>query len=606
MRQTARPAHPHLLASPAFEELLGGGGGPATMSALRASERSWRLLVVRAVLDSAGSASAGPLPPPADAWRLLARARTVAEEAVEELLAYPAVGVWAAHTLRRLRGTAEDEAPLWVHTGHLHAIAASAAVRAGLEFRTAVPVRRGWAVLPALGAMRVPEASEPSEWAVAEVVARADGVRVAGRGLAEPDWHPLTALRADGCTLLLDDSDPYRTLRTPAAAEPLDHAAEWQRLFGEAWEILCDTGTGVGSDIGTGTGSGTEEARALAAGLVSLVPRPRAERFRPHSASSGDAYGAALASVPDDGEQLASTLVHEFQHNKLSAFMHLFTLYDDQGAARLYYAPWRDDPRPLGGLLQGVYAFFGVTGFWRRRGHHALGQFEFALWRSQTAYALRAIGGADGLTDLGERLVAELARRLEPLLDEPVGARARSAAELAAADHRATWRAHHLRPGPGAVRAHAEAWADGRPMPAAPSAFGLASDGSTIVPGAPARGFDTRAVLLRWLLADPAGFDGLRDDPGAVVSGARPEDVDLVTGRTAEALRAFRARILGGDGDPETWVGLGLAARAEGDAAGEGLLAHPHLAMAVHSELDGRADPLELGRALAVADGDSL
>jgi HEXXH motif-containing protein len=495
---------------------------------------------------------------------------------VEELLGYPAVGVWAAHTLRRLRGTAEDDTPLWTDTGHLHAIAAAAAVLAGLEFRTDIPVRHGWAVLPALGAMRVPG---EAAWDVAEVSASAGCVRVAGRRLGGPDWYALTELRADGCTLLLDDVDPYRDLRKPTAAEPLDRAAGWQELFGGAWEIL--------------RGTGTEEARALADGLVSLVPRPRTERFRPHSASSGDAFGAALASVPDDAEQFASTLVHEFQHNKLSAFMHLFTLYDDRDA-RLRYAPWRDDPRPLGGLLQGVYAFFGVTAFWRRRAH-VLGQFEFALWRRQTAHALRAISSSDGLTDLGRRLVAELTRRIEPWLDEPIDDRARAAADLAVLDHRATWRAYHLRPDPLVVRAHATAWTHGSRLPAL-------QHEPALTPGSPARGFDTRAVLLRWLLADPAGFGTLRDDPGAVVGGALPEDVSLVAGHTAEARRAFHARIVRSDGDPEAWVGLGLAARAEGDRAGEGLLACPELAMALHTELNGQADPLELGRALAAPD----
>ncbi|KAB1147326.1 HEXXH motif domain-containing protein [Streptomyces luteolifulvus] len=557
----------HVLTPRSFDELLGGGGGPATVGALRASERSWRLLVVRALLDTAATAPVGPLPPPSDAWRLLTRAWEASRQAVEALLAYPAVGVWAAHTLRRLRGSAEDDAPLWADTGHLHALATAAAVRAGLEFRTDVPVRHGWAVLPSLGAMRVPEAGE---WGVAEAAARAGGVRIAGRPLEGPDWHPLAELRADGCTLLLDPVDPYRALRKNLAAAPLDSSAGWQELFGEAWEIL--------------RGTDPEAARALADGLVALVPRPRSERFRPHSASSGDAFGAALTSFPDDGEQFASTLVHEFQHNKLSAFMHLFTLYDDRGTAGLHYAPWRDDPRPLGGLLQGVYAFFGVTAFWRRR-PHPLGQFEFALWRSQTAYALRAIGRSDALTDLGRRLVAELSGRLEPWLAEPVDPRARSAADLAIADHRATWRAYHLRPGPEEVRARVETG----PSPAEPA----------LVPGTPERGFDTRAVLLRWLLADPAGFEALREDPGATVDGARPEDVDLVTGRTTPALAAFRARIARGDGDPETWVGLGLAARAEGDPAGEALLARPELAMAQYADAGGRPDPLELGRRLA-------
>ncbi|MDT9698803.1 HEXXH motif domain-containing protein [Streptomyces sp. P17] len=543
----------HILSADVFDELLGGGGGTAAVAGLRATERSWRLLVVRALLDASG---AHPL---TDAWQLLMRARAVDEAAFEELLAYPAVGVWAAHTLRRLRGTAAGDAP--PDTGYPHAVAASAAILAGLDFRTAVPVQEGWAVLPTLGAMRVPGA------ATAEVTATDGRVLVGGLPLGGPDWHPLTRLSADGHALLLDDADPYRTLRTPVPAEPVS-AEVWQELFEEARGIL--------------RGQDAEAAGALRDGLVALVPRPRAERFRPHSASSGDAFGAALASVPDDGEQLASTLVHEFQHNKLSAFMHLFTLYDDQGGGRLYYAPWRDDPRPLGGLLQGVYAFFGVTGFWRRR-EHPLGRFEFALWRDQTAHALRAIGAAQGLTELGRRLVAELSGRLAPWLAEPVETRARVAAELAAADHRATWRAYHLRPDPRVVRAHAEGRPEGKGEP-------------ELVPGTPARGLDTRAVLLRWLLADPVGFEALREDPGATVEGARPEDVALVTGDTAAALRAYRERILHGDGDPETWVGLGLAARAAGDPAGETVLARPELVMAVHAELDG--DPLEVARGL--------
>ncbi|MGV9450075.1 HEXXH motif domain-containing protein [Streptomyces sp. NPDC003635] len=538
----------HVLADEAFGELLGGGGGPAAVDALRAGERSWRLLVVRALLDAC------PDDPPVDAWQLLMRARAVDPAAFEELLAYPSVGVWAAHTLRRLRGTASGDTP--PDTGYLYAVAASAAIRAGLDFRTEIPVRDGWAVLPALGAMRVSGAS-------AEVSAAGGRVLVGGRVLDGADWHPLTRLRADGCALVLDDADPYRTLRTPVPTEPVPDEG-WQELFAEAWEIL--------------RGLDAEAARALGGGLVTVVPRPRAERFRPHSASSGDAFGAALASVPDDGEQFASTLVHEFQHNKLSAFMHLFTLYDDQGDGRLHYAPWRDDPRPLGGLLQGVYAFFGVTGFWRRR-EHPLGRFEFALWREQTAHALRGIGAAEGLTDLGRRLVGELERRLTPWLTEEVDEPARSAAELAVADHRATWRAYHLRPDPRVVRALARGLPGG-------------SGEAELVPGTPERGFDTRAVLLRWLLADPAGFDALCDDPGATVEGARPEDVALVRGDTAQASRAFRERILRGAGDPETWVGLGLAARAAGDPAGEALLARPELVMAVHGELGPDADPL--------------
>lgn len=180
MHQTARPhALSHVLPSQSFEELLGGGGGPATVDSLRVSEWSWRLLVVRALLDSAATAPAGPLPP----WRTAGRCcRAPGPCPRRRWKACWRIRPWACgrRTLRRLRGTAQDDAPLWTDTGHLHAIAAAAAVRVGLEFHTDVPVRHGWVVLPALGAMRVPGRAD---WGVAEVSACAGSVRIAGHRL---------------------------------------------------------------------------------------------------------------------------------------------------------------------------------------------------------------------------------------------------------------------------------------------------------------------------------------------------------------------------------------------------------------------------------------
>ncbi|MEV7964474.1 HEXXH motif-containing putative peptide modification protein [Sphaerisporangium sp. NPDC088356] len=55
---------------------------------------------------------------------------------------------------------------------------------------------------------------------------------------------------------------------------------------------------------------------------------------------------------------------------------------------------WRDDPRPIGGVVQGVYAFFGVTAFWRALTHHGKGntkyraEFEFGYWRAGTWHTL--------------------------------------------------------------------------------------------------------------------------------------------------------------------------------------------------------------------------
>lgn len=596
-------AQQHRLGRAEHRQLLRGGGGPDAIALLGAAERSWRLLLLRALAEAAGAAAgaadtpAGPLPGLQDGWRLLTRAWRSAPAEVERLLAYPAVGTWAAHALRRVRGTAPADSPLWVETGHLHAVAASAAVLAGLTFRTSVPVRDGWAVLPGLGGARV--ASAEGRWAAAEVVAADGDVRVGpvrvradasdGTGRSEGaggagGWHGLRELRAEGCTLLLDDIDPYRALRGPRAPEPLGGADRWAGLFAEAWRLLAH--------------DDPEAARAAAAGLRSVVPRPRSERYRPHSASSGDAFGAVVASEPDDAEQLACTLVHEFQHHKLGAFMHLFTLHEDGGAER-YYAPWRDDPRPLGGLLQGVYAFFGVTRFWRRR-RGELAEFEYALWREQTLTALRAIRGADRLTPMGRDLVDELTGRLAGWRDEPVGARARDAAALAAADHRATWRAYHVRPPVDAVARAARAYGAAASAPGAPPA----ADGR-IVPGRPGRGLDTRAVLLRRMLVDGAGGPAWADAAAGAVEGARPEDLALVTGDHDAARAAFTDRIVRGPGpDPDAWSGLGLALRARGHPAAGVLLERPEFVLAVHAELRrGGAGPAPDPVRLAAAFG---
>ncbi|MGW6057658.1 HEXXH motif domain-containing protein [Streptomyces sp. NPDC055189] len=538
------------------------------MDALRAAERSWRLLLLRALIDAADGIPTAPLSALDDGWQLLTRAWETASEPVERLLLYPTVGTWAAYALRRVRGSVAGESPLWVELGQLHAVAASAAVLAGVDFRTTVPVRDGWVVLPMLGGARVPGAE--GRWGSAEVSARAGTVLVGEVRRGGPGWVPLRELGGDGCTVVLDDLDPFRALRAPQPPQPHDTADRYSALFDEAWRLLAH--------------DDPETSRAAAKGLSSVVPRPRAEPYRPHSASSGDAFGALVASEPDDAEQFAATLVHEFQHNKLGAFMHLFTLYRDGGTKR-FYAPWRDDPRPLGGLLQGVYAFFGVTRFYRRR-QNPLGAFEFALWREQTLRALHGIRDAERLTDLGRELTGELTARLTAWQDEPVDPRSLDAARQAAADHYASWRAHHVRADPREVARAAMAYAEMRPVR-------LPRGADVIVPGSPRRGLDTRAVLLRRLLADPGALRALRPDPGAVVEGARPEDVALVTGDTALARQRFEDRILE-EGEPEAWVGLGLALRAEHHPAADTLLTRPEFVMAVHAELGGGVDPVRL------------
>jgi HEXXH motif-containing protein len=608
----------HRLAGRDFEALATGGGDVQTVSQLLVAERSWRLLTLRALLDAllARPAVTGPLPPVGQAWELLARAQRSAQSEVDRLLLHPHVGTWAGYTLRRLRGSADHEAPLWVDVGYLHAIAATASIRAGLDFTIAIPVRDGFAALPALGAARLPTGSS---WGCALVRASAGVVTISANGRtvgfppgggAADGWLPIPTIRTaagSGLSVQLDYVDPYRNLRSPTSPEPLTAAQlrRWQVLLTQAWQLLTQVRP--------------ELAPPLALGLQSVVPQPPAERFRTMSASAGDAFGCTLVSEPADGTELAVTLVHEFQHIKLGGLLHLAALYDGEPVEPLY-APWRDDPRPLAGVLQGVYAFVGITEFWRALRRitggttERLAEFEFARWRSPVVATLQRLARLPQLTDLGRQLVDGLLGTAADWDAEQVPAEVLTAAQLAVADHRTRWRLHHLRPDPALVGSLATAWLAGGDPPA-----GRYPEPAVVRDPAGSR-LDTRAVLMLWRLTDPGGFAQLRRDPATVgerVAGATPTDLAYVAGERAAARPGYLAEITAGPQRVSAWAGLALLGAA-GDLADASVPVHttgdarratallrqrPELVFAVYQRIrvasDAPPDPMELAGWLA-------
>jgi HEXXH motif-containing protein len=138
----------------------------------------------------------------------------------------------------------------------------------------------------------------------------------------------------------------------------------------------------------------------------------------------------------------AVTLVHEFQHSKLSAMLDLLPLTDPSDDRR-YFAPWRVDPRPLSGLLQGVYAFVGVADTWRAlRATDSAGQVaerEFAEARLQVDRGLEAVERSGALTTAGVRLAARLRVVTDSFMAEPVPASVARAAERKLERTRRQW-----------------------------------------------------------------------------------------------------------------------------------------------------------------------
>ncbi|MFG2952146.1 aKG-HExxH-type peptide beta-hydroxylase [Streptomyces sp. NPDC048291] len=589
-RSAPAQADHHLVPSAYFADLAAGRGGPEAVRFLRVTEYSRRLLLLRTLLDAVAETpgALGPLPSVDTAWDILTVAQQRVPEDFAELLMHPQIGIWLGHGLRRISHTAWGEGPLWTDLGHLHAVCAVAALRAGLPLRTTVPLRDGTVMFPTLGLARLPDCPR---WGTAEVVVGGGRLRVDPQGACvgpsgahdgdAPGWQGLHTLRADvrgrTMTLWLDDIDPYRDLSEPLPPQRLgkDELARWRERFGGALDLLAE------SDPST--------ASAMAAGLRTIAEVRRVSAWAVLSASSSDAFGGLLSSLPPDPVSFAVTLVHEFQHTKLGALLHLLTLEQDGGAER-HYAPWRNDPRPLSGLLQGAYAFLGITDFWCRYLDHVppagrpLAEFEFALRRRQTQEAVDALRADPALTAHGRRFLRGMAARLPAWWSDPrIRPETAALAEFTATDHRTGWRIRHLAPAPDDVRALARAFTAGAAV------YGPVAE-STVVPDPVAPWSQARAGLIRRRLAVPDAGDwpapSAADRALAAGDPAAPDDY---------------ARLLAGDPeDADAWTGLVLA------LGGSPLLHRPELPRAVHRELrltGTTADPCDVARWLAAGLG---
>ncbi|OCC13574.1 HEXXH motif domain-containing protein [Streptomyces sp. PTY087I2] len=600
-----------------FDELATGGGSVEAIGFLAQGERSRRLLLIGELLSRLEERPA--LLGPADLgsiWRTVERAEARMPGSAEELLIGPQVGSWLAHILRRLHGTAVGP-PLWVDAGHLAAVALVAVLRAGTDADLVVPAREGAVSLPTLGLARLPGAPllgfqpvrarvRDGELRLAATVQDTGATALTLRPLTAPQsavWWPTHRLPVgkDGPEVALDDTDPYRDLDRPIPPRRLTprELATWQRLFAEAVALLdrdpasvsgsasdgppdtgspgprtdIDTGPSPRTDTNTGPGSGprttaTRPGTLRPEAIRRIVPWPGRLPDGPVeglSASTADAFGSMVVAEPPNGAALAETMVHEFQHSKLGALLHLFAMLDDDRTEE-HYAPWRPDPRHLPGLLHGAYAFVGVAGFWRDRvGDRAadpldLAPFRFALRRLQTRTVLRTLATRAALTGPGRRLVAGLTRTVDGWLREPVDGPAVARARAAAAGHRAEWRLRHLRCGDEERAGLAAAVRSGAPLPFPRP--------PRLVPAAERTHWrDVRGALyLRPDAADAADAAGAAADRGrdgapdlAPDTAPLHADVLLVHGEAAAAREAYREHAAAAPGDPHLLAGWLLA-----------------------------------------------
>ncbi|WP_433473985.1 HEXXH motif domain-containing protein [Spirillospora sp. CA-142024] len=575
-----------------FEALAAGDGDDSTVRLLWKAEYSTQLLRLRALLDSGPSLDR-------DAYDLLAAAQARAPRQVEELMLYPHVTAWSAACLRRLR---EGGAAARADLAHFANVAVAAAIRSGLTFTATAVVRDGMVNLPSLGRAEVARPGHDGTAAVrcdggeAEVSAGDRRVALPADPHADaPGWRGVHRLRVShagrALDVHLDDLDPYRDNHRLGPAGRLDAAAAegWRRTLDGAWSFL------VRNDPG--------RVAAMTAGLNALVPLTTRGGRRGLSATSADALGAVAITQPEDALLFAESLVHEFQHVKLCSLLDRVPLYADRHGER-HYSPWRNDPRPIGGLLHGAYAYLGVTGFWGRQlealtgGDAAYGEYAFALSRDQTSYAIRRLEASGRLTGAGERFVEGMRTALDRWTDVPLAPEARRQARSSAADHALVWRLRNLRPDPEEVRPVAGRWRSEPPGALHKAPVLRPAD---VRPGVP----DTRADLRCLSLRDPAAFARLCEREGAGASAELTAGLAQVRERHDAALASYRALIAAEPARPEHWAGLVLSLRGSGGHAAQPLSEFPEIVAAVYRHIvqdqADAPDPVELAEWLAPA-----
>jgi HEXXH motif-containing protein len=411
-----------------FAALASGGGGSDAVYELRRAKLNENLLLLRSLVRRAEPRSALDL-----AFTLLCEAQERAPEAVAGLLSHPWTGAWLAAASRRPVSGAVGEGD----ANRLSALAAVAMARTGERVEVELASDGGVAILPDTGALLVPGAERMPVRAVVgpDGVTAVDGTPLGEAGPADHSrWIPVRRVETvyDGSRLqvTLDDIDPARDCHRHRVAPRLDadEVRRWQGLLDDAWALLMRYAPDHAGEIAAGISV-----------LVPLAPGPLRTGF---SATSTDVFGGFALTRPASATALAVTLVHELQHSKLNVLLRMWPLHFRRLNTR-YFAPWRKDARPLGGVLHGIFAFVGVAQLWRSlRASPDLGDIathQFASMREQLRAAHRQVAHSDQLTEAGQTFMAGLDATITDMFSETVPKRYAVRARLDLGVTRAVW-----------------------------------------------------------------------------------------------------------------------------------------------------------------------
>ncbi|HCT76678.1 MAG TPA: hypothetical protein DGG94_09285 [Micromonosporaceae bacterium] len=581
----------HVLTDAQFRSLARGHGTPQALANLTNGQLTKRRLLVYQAARKAEAIGGGVARLAAEAMTLMMKAESQAPEAVREVLSHPHVDVWAS---RYIRVEGASDAPVSEkETCYLATLAATAGVRAGLSFAIALPATDGATALPGLGGItglgRGPLLIQ-SNGSSLELSTSSERICVSAPYNEETrHWKPYRRLQfaepGGSLTIAIEDLDQNRDCYPWQASLRLTstQTQQLEQVCQQAWRLLVN------------------DHRAYAEGIRAVF-RALVPLHSPHngghvSATSRHSFGAIGLVPPADPAILAMLLIHESQHMKLGALMDLVDLHEPGGTAR-HHAPWRDDPRPIGALLQGTYAHLAVTDFWRvhRRAGHTDSHrpdFEFSYWRILTAAAIRTLVGSGELTERGHAFVGEIACSLGEWSAEPVPSDVDSAARHCAMLRASGWRLANWIADPALVKTLIQAWQARQPCPPVAQPH---------LANRPGRNGTRLAELVR------VRWTGIEPDLSRTIA-----DRAMLRGDHVSAAGHYARLIRLGEDHPaghalDNWAGLAASLHALGRPGAIALAERPELVRAVHFGLrtapGGPPEPDAIARWLepAIAD----
>jgi HEXXH motif-containing protein len=581
-----------MLPEAAFTALAACADDPDAIQVVRDAQLSKQLMLLHSIAEASdGLGDGGPATFRA-AYELFARIQAADPGAAAWLLGLPHLGGWAHDCLIHFeQGSVAD-------FGHFAGAVAAAAVRVGFPFELDVPVQDGRVRLLGLGYLKLDD-SAPS------IRLNCDGDRVTCGDYFEADWRqlvpddgsdtsvplwsgtPMIRAVADGLTwhTLLETDDPYLDRFSLSMSKDLspDEVRRWRHRLQDAWEVLVRHHRWAAESISDGISA-----------VVPLTPYSDTDMV---SATTPAAFGSIATSWPPDPVTLAETLIHEFQHVKLCGLMDMVPMVESGGDR--VYAPWRQDPRPAAGLLQGIYAHLGIVRFWAVQRQVETSpdeilraQVHFARWGPAIDLAVQTLLETGCLTPDGARFAELLRIRGRELTLDPVPAEANAIAAEVALDHWLTWQIRHVASDPATVARLAAAYRNGEPCPeCVQPAAQIGEDVRKI-------GSAVRSRLLGMRYLAPARYRELCAD--GVLPLSEPERF-LLAGSTEAAVEAYRDLIAcSGEPEPDAWIGLGLALhRRPASELQAAFATRMALIFDVHTRLGQHVDPLDLASWLA-------